>query len=302
MSQQSLNTDSLKFVTDSLGKPGKRGKLSDGRKMACIEAMLTYRPFAQRPGNVTKAWDKVKDAINEVDTEIHPVGMSAIRNFVRDAINEVKARYADDKYGPRTCYRETTLQDRTLALYELMLATNPERDEIDVAAENNLNKKREAEAAITYSALHGTNKRKKEALIRSPRQLPQNTQPNVEQAHGSVSSSTFQEAPSKRFFQNQTINSKESLQKNLELAMEADEKERVYHRQLAQEILKVMTEIKHEICEVKQEVHGVKKEVHEVKERLTKLEESCRGFPASAYLPNQRPPGIPYPNVYPPQQ
>ncbi|KAI9033939.1 hypothetical protein CLU79DRAFT_830289 [Phycomyces nitens] len=231
------NPNNLKFVEGNLEPSAKRGKLNDVRKLACIEAMLEYRPFEQLQGNVIKAWEMVQDKVNKSDPMSHPVGISTIRNFVRDSRKQIKEKHRRERGDAGTNDPETSLENRILSLDQLMTVVELKKSKDDEDPAQSIARKRDS-----Y------------------------------QNSSNVSN----------------LSPRESLEKDIALAMEADERERARQRKLANEMMKVMLEIKKELCEVKQELRVVN-------ERLEKLEESSRSSHPSAY---QQPSGTSYPSFY----
>ncbi|KAI9003287.1 hypothetical protein CLU79DRAFT_892653 [Phycomyces nitens] len=162
MFQESLNNNTnLKFVGGSLQTSGKRGRLNDERKLACIEATLFYHPFEQQQGNIAKAWEKV----NNSDPNSHPVGMTVIKKFVQDSRKQIKEKQRKERGGTGTNDSETDLENCIISLDQLMTAAELKKSENDEAATENMIRKRGAEATMRIMALEGTNKKKKEALI-----------------------------------------------------------------------------------------------------------------------------------------
>ncbi|KAI9003288.1 hypothetical protein CLU79DRAFT_783451, partial [Phycomyces nitens] len=127
---------------------------------------------------------------------------------------------------------------------------------------------------------------------------------NCEQLDTNGSASTSQEIPTKRIPKYQKISLKESLEKDIALAMEADERERDCHQKMIEDVLEVMRDIKYKfhrnkkeyletrekVCECiqevmqnRQELHEAKQEIEDLKERIAKLEESSRSSQPSAY-------------------
>ncbi|CEP07329.1 hypothetical protein [Parasitella parasitica] len=91
MSKQQLNFAPARFRS-SPKSSSRNYNCTDERRLAAIEAMIDYRPFEQKYHFVTKAWDKVYEAVNRAWSDLKPLASTTIRAFIKRVREESRAK------------------------------------------------------------------------------------------------------------------------------------------------------------------------------------------------------------------
>lgn len=115
---------SQQIITNNNGvessQKAARGQWDDARRLAAVEAMISFRPFEQKHTLVQSAWDEVFEVVNETSPSLHHLGSSSIRNYINAARKEVKEKLQNDRNATGTNDSETTLENRIRSLDELV--------------------------------------------------------------------------------------------------------------------------------------------------------------------------------------
>lgn len=67
---------------------GKRGQWSLARKIAMFKAYTEHTPYGVPYKQRTEQWQKVTDAVNKVDTHLHPFKLRAIRDSINESFSD----------------------------------------------------------------------------------------------------------------------------------------------------------------------------------------------------------------------
>lgn len=111
-------------VNNNGARPSSYGEWSDKRKLALIDAMISYHPFSVKRGGVTAAWKSVIAEVNTTDAHLKDLGESTIKNKVDSLIEDTKKKVINDKRESGTNDSETTLDNRVLTLISMVNENN----------------------------------------------------------------------------------------------------------------------------------------------------------------------------------
>ncbi|KAI7867940.1 hypothetical protein BDF14DRAFT_1881313 [Spinellus fusiger] len=156
MSQQSIIK---KNVTEKSHK-SIRGQWDNARKLATIEAMISFRPFEQKYKFVQSAWDEVLEAVNKTSVNLHPLGNTAIKTYINVARKEMKEKQQDDRYATGTNDSESLLENRIRFLDNMMTQNDRKKDKNDPDSVKDRNKKRKQPTLQVTRSLSGSKTKK----------------------------------------------------------------------------------------------------------------------------------------------
>ncbi|KAG2211241.1 hypothetical protein INT47_006361 [Mucor saturninus] len=158
MSQQFINatTSSTESETKAYGQ------WSYQRELAAIEGMIEFRPFEAKRGEVTTAWNKIFRKVNKIDGHLKQLSDNAIKNRIKNLIEEVKEKLNNDlTYGTGSNDSETTRENRVLDLISLMKKNEESKTKGNEDAAKTLAEKRRLQCHVVLQSRQGINKGKK---------------------------------------------------------------------------------------------------------------------------------------------
>lgn len=98
------------------------GQWNYERELSSIDAMIEFRPFDAKKGEVTAAWGNVFKRVNKTNPELRKLSDNAIKNKINKLIDNVKEKQKNDLvFGTGSNDSETLLENRVLELISLVV-------------------------------------------------------------------------------------------------------------------------------------------------------------------------------------
>lgn len=96
------------------------GQWSTKREHVLIEAMHKYHPFSLKRLEIRKAWENIRDAVNQTDPDMNKLGMTTIKSKVQKIIQYYTDKQAHDVYYGKTSTEENEHERLVLDLITLV--------------------------------------------------------------------------------------------------------------------------------------------------------------------------------------
>ncbi|KAG2199339.1 hypothetical protein INT47_012973 [Mucor saturninus] len=136
------------------------------RELAAIKGMIEFRPFEAKSGEVTSAWNKIFRKVNKVNGHLKQLSDNAIKNRIKNLIEEVKVKLNNDlTYGTGSNDSETTLENRVLDLISLMKKNEESKTKGNEDAAKTSAEKRRLQCVVVLQSRQGINKGKKRSKM-----------------------------------------------------------------------------------------------------------------------------------------